>query len=59
MSGIRMGSPRPFSARKIVIILSVAALLFPAMAADTGSLVRREHQNSRDPNLIQPDGTHV
>ena len=37
MSGIRMRSPRPFSARTIAVVLSTAALLFPAMAADIGS----------------------
>ena len=37
MSGIRMRSPRPFSARTIAVVLSTAALLFPAMAADSGS----------------------
>jgi hypothetical protein len=37
MSGIRMQSPRRFSARTIAFVFSAAAFVSPAMAADSGS----------------------
>jgi len=55
MSGIRMRSPRPFSARTIAVVLSTAALLFPAMAADSGSPIPDlSGQRGRDMLFFEP-----
>jgi len=55
MSGIRMRSPRRFSAKTIAFIFSAAAFVTPAMATDSGSpLPGLSGQWGRDMLFFEP-----
>jgi hypothetical protein len=55
MSAIRMRSPRRFSAKRIAFIFSVATLVTPAMATDSGSpLPDLSGQWGRDMLFFEP-----